>query len=167
MRLFVGLGNPGEKYQNTRHNLGVMVIDKIVTAPKYYFKLKAKITKIDGDIFATLDTYMNTSGPAVKKIMKFFKIQPKNLFVIHDDLDLGVGEWKKQFNRSAAGHKGVQSIIDTLGTQAFNRYRIGIGRPANNVSTEDYVLQPFSPAESVIIDQVIKKIISDFYSVRN
>ena len=166
MKLFVGLGNPDQKYQKTRHNLGAMVIDEIVRADrcvrpsKNYPKLDAKIAKVGNNLYAILNTYMNCSGPSVQKILNFFKIDPKDLYVIHDDLDLAVGEWKEQFDRGPAGHNGVISIIESLGTQKFNRIRIGIGKPINNIPTEDYVLQSFLPNERAIIDNVIKEILN-------
>lgn len=162
MKLYFGLGNPDKKYQNTRHNLGQMVINKIANDKFENFpKLKAKIFRNDDTFFAISTDYMNLSGQTAQKILNYFKIDPKDFFVIHDDLDLGVGEWKAQFDRGPAGHNGVISIIENIGTQAFNRIRIGIGKPQNNIPVEDYVLQSFLPQESVIISDVINKIIID------
>lgn len=187
MKLYFGLGNPDTKYQNTRHNLGQMVINAIVneivgngharSLPKNnkfenFPKLKAKIYKMDVEtrncasllhdtyLFAKSTDYMNLSGETAQKILNYFKIDPKDFYVIHDDLDLGVGEWKAQFDRGAAGHNGVISIIENIGTQAFNRIRIGIGKPQNNIPVEDYVLQSFLPQERDIIDHIIKEIIN-------
>lgn len=168
MKLYFGLGNPDKKYQNTRHNLGQMVINEFVRADRCvrpvhfenFPKLKAKIFR-DGDNFYAISTdYMNLSGVTAHNILNYFKIDPKDLYVIHDDLDLGVGEWKAQFDRGPAGHNGVISIIENIGTQAFNRIRIGIGKPTNNIPVEDYVLQSFSPQERDIIDNIIKEIIN-------
>lgn len=161
MKLYFGLGNPDTKYQNTRHNLGQMIINKI-TENKYenFPKLKAKIFR-DGDKFFAISTdYMNLSGQTAQKILNYFKIDPKDFYVIHDDLDLGVGEWKAQFDRGAAGHNGVISIIENIGTQAFNRIRIGISKPDNNIPVEDYVLQSFLPQERDTIDNITKEIIN-------
>ena len=161
MKLYYGLGNPDTKYQNTRHNLGQMVINKIANNKFENFpKLKAKIFR-DGDNFYAISTdYMNLSGETAQKILNYFKIDLKDFYVIHDDLDLGVGEYKSQFDRGAAGHNGVISIIENIGTQAFNRLRIGIGKPQNNIPVEDYVLQSFLSEERAIIDNVIKEIIN-------
>ena len=145
MKLFIGLGNPGKEYQNTRHNVGHMVIDKI---PKNKSFLKT-------------DTYMNESGIFVQKKVHFYKINLEDLYIIHDDLDLPVREWRLQFDRGAAGHHGVESIINNLGTQAFWRIRIGIGHPENNIPVEDYVLKPFSSDEKVLISQAIDKILKE------
>lgn len=162
MKLFFGLGNPDTKYQNTRHNLGQMVIDKIANNKYENFpKLKAKIFRDGNNFYAISTNYMNLSGQTAQKILNYFKIDPKDFYVIHDDLDLGVGEWKAQFDRGAAGHNGVISIIENIGTQAFNRIRIGIDKPINNIPVEDYVLQSFLPQESVIISDLINKIIID------
>ena len=164
MKLYFGLGNPDTKYQNTRHNLGQMIISKIADGKYENFpKLKAKIFR-DGDKFFAISTdYMNLSGQTAQKILNYFKIDPKDFYVIHDDLDLEVGEWKAQFDRGAAGHNGVISIIENIGTQAFNRIRIGIGKPSNNIPVEDYVLQIFSSQERDIIDKVIKEILITIY----
>jgi PTH1 family peptidyl-tRNA hydrolase len=113
---------------------------------------------------------MNNSGIPLTKITSFYKISPENILVIHDDLDLRVGEYRFQFDRSPAGHNGIKSIVEQLGTQAFWRLRIGIDKPQSSVASgvgdpEDYVLLPFSASQKVIIDQTIDKIhqeISDF-----
>ena len=151
MKLFFGLGNPGKKYAKTRHNIGQMVIAKI--QPQPWFKT------------AIGDTYMNESGFAVQKIVNFYKIPLENLYVIHDDLDLPVGEYRIQFDRGPAGHNGIKSTIEQLGSQAFNRIRVGIGHPRNSITpqmpVEDYVLKPFTSEEKVIIDQTIDKILEE------
>lgn len=171
MKLYFGLGNPDTKYQNTRHNLGQMVINEIVRVDRRvrpsnfenFPKLKAKIFRDGENLYAISTDYMNLSGITAQKILNYFKIDPKDFYVIHDDLDLGVGEWKAQFDRGAAGHNGVISIIENIGTQAFNRIRIGIGKPNNNIPTEDYVLQIFSSQERDIIDKVIKEVLITIY----
>lgn len=147
MKLFIGLGNPGKKYQNTRHNVGHMLAGRLAPAGK-------------DKVFCT-DTYMNESGVFVQKKVHFYKVNLTDLYIIHDDLDLPVGEYRLQFDRGPAGHHGVESIIQHLGTQAFHRIRIGIGRPSGNLPVEDYVLQPFSPDEKVLINQTIDKISKD------
>jgi PTH1 family peptidyl-tRNA hydrolase len=161
MKLYFGLGNPDKKYQNTRHNLGQLVINSIAKNNFQNFpKLKAKIFKDNDNLFAISTDYMNLSGITAQKILNYFKIDPQDLYVIHDDLDLGIGEWKQQFDRGPAGHNGVVSIIQNISTQAFNRLRIGIGKPTNNIPTEDYVLQPFSSEERDIINNIIKEILN-------
>ncbi|MFA6602925.1 MAG: aminoacyl-tRNA hydrolase [Candidatus Shapirobacteria bacterium] len=168
MKLIIGLGNPGAKYEHTRHNVGKNTVFELAKRLNLSFSLKkslgAYIAQIGQGSGATLlaypDSYMNLSGFSIQKLVNFYKIPPANLYVIHDDLDLGVGEWKLQFNRGPAGHHGVESTIEQLGTQEFWRYRIGIGRNPT-IPVESYVLQPFSPTEKEIIYANIDKIISE------
>lgn len=168
MKLFVGLGNPDKKYQNTRHNLGQIFVDNFLRKNnltlKNYPKLSAQMAEFknpDKTLFAITNEYMNNSGISVKKISDYFKINPNDIYIIHDDLDIPIGEYKIQFDRGPAGHNGIKSTIDHLGTQAFNRIRIGIGKPENNIPVEDYVLQPFSKEERLIIDKTINNLISN------
>jgi peptidyl-tRNA hydrolase, PTH1 family len=169
MKLFVGLGNPEKKYENTRHNLGQIIITNFIKKNnlnfKNYSKLSAQIAEkksLDNNknLFTITNEYMNNSGIAVKKIADYFKIQPQDIFIIHDDLDLPIGEYKIQFDRGPAGHNGIKSIIEHLHTQAFNRIRIGIGKPQNNIPVEDYVLQPFSKEDQKIISKIINDLSS-------
>jgi len=172
MKLIVGLGNPGSKYEKTRHNIGFMVIDEIIDNFKFpilNFKsiFNAKISKKQEVILAKPLAFMNNSGQAVKSLIRYWKLEIENLTVIHDDIDLPLGEIKVQQGRSSAGHKGVQSIIDALGTNNFIRVRIGI-RPEENIDTphqnkfgagqtEKFVLQKFTSEEQKIINQTTKK----------
>ena len=146
MILIVGLGNPGSKCKFTRHNVGFRVIDKL--APLI----------LKGVVLAKPKTYMNLSGKAVKSLLKTYTLDPKNLIVIHDDIDLLLGKIRIVKNRGAAGHKGVESIIKELGTRNFIRFRIGIqpkfGKPK---SPEKFVLQKFNKEEEKIVKQVIEK----------
>jgi peptidyl-tRNA hydrolase, PTH1 family len=145
MKLFIGLGNPGKKYQTARHNVGHMVIDRL-PAQKNFLKT---------------DGYMNESGVFVQKQVHFYKTDLSDLYIIHDDLDLPVGEYRLQFDRGPAGHHGVESVIQHLGSRAFWRLRIGIGHPTDQTPVEDYVLRPFTLDEKVLISQTIDKIIQD------
>ena len=104
---------------------------------------------------------MNEAGYSIQRQVHFYKIDLADFYLIHDDLDLPVGEYRIQFDRGPAGHHGVESVIQHLGTQAFNRIRIGIGKPENNVPVEDYVLQKFTTEENKIIDETFDKIISN------
>lgn len=163
MKLFFGLGNPGKEYENTRHNLGQMIIKKYVETHDRASllnksKLQSQLCEIDKNIFAISTEYMNLSGASIQKVAAFYKITPDHIYLIHDDLDLPVGEWKLQFDRGPAGHNGVKSTIENLGTQAFWRIRIGIGHPSEFIPVEDYVLKPFSADEKVLISQTIDKI---------
>ncbi len=162
MKLIVGLGNPGKEYEKTRHNAGFLALDeligqiqdlrfKIQDGFKYEDKFDAEMMggEIKGEkvIFVKPQTFMNNSGEAVKKIADFYKISPSDIIIIHDDLDIPFGEVKVKTGGSSAGHNGVQSVIDHLGTEAFRRVKIGIGRPTEGISADKYVLQPFSGEE--------------------
>ncbi len=174
MKLIVGLGNPDQKYQNTRHNLGQkIIIDYVKSNYNSSFQekrsLSAKIFEIgesgDKKILAIPTNYMNNSGITVQKISQYYKITPSNIYIIHDDLDLSIGDYRIQFDRSSAGHNGIKSIIENLGTQQFHRIRIGISKTTENTSTEDYVLKPFSKPESVIIKSLIPKIFEEISQI--
>lgn len=148
MLLIVGLGNPGKKYERTRHNIGSRIIDELESL------------SLENVVLAKPTTFMNESGRAVKKLISKLKCQMSNLWVIHDDIDLSLGEIKISKNRGSAGHKGVQSIINALGTKNFNRIRIGIcpakGKPA---AVEKFVLQNFTKPEEKILQTVLPQII--------
>jgi PTH1 family peptidyl-tRNA hydrolase len=165
MKLFFGLGNPDTKYQSTRHNVGQMVILKLIKNFKLKIKnspkLLSQIAKDNDTIFAVSTEYMNVSGISVAKVASYFKINPADIYLVHDDLDLGVGDWKIQFDRGPAGHNGVISTIENLGTQAFWRIRIGINHPTDLTPVEDYVLKAFLPEEKVIITETIDKIVTE------
>ncbi len=163
MFLIIGLGNPGEKYQNTRHNIGARVIEKL------------KPLNLVNVILAKPTTFMNNSGKAVKLLTKRHPLNANNLIVIHDDIDLPLGKIKIVKNRGAAGHKGVASIIENLGTKDFIRLRMGIqpktGRPDPDAqrgrgsdqkrrriqNVESFVLKKFNKEEEEIVKEVIEK----------
>lgn len=152
MKLVVGLGNPGERYANTRHNVGFVVLDEIiikyVASPHVNKKLGAIIYSLDKErMLLKPQTFMNRSGGPVANIVRFYKIKPEDLLVVHDDVDLSFGEIKHQFARGSAGHKGVESIINSLGTEEFNRVRVGVGQPQGQMETDAWVLQKFSKEE--------------------
>lgn len=174
MKLIIGLGNPGKQYQNTRHSLGQKIIrDFVQTKLKEIFIIKsnlsAQICEVgqgsDKTIFVIPTEYMNNSGVSVQKIAQYYKISPINIYVIHDDLDLAVGDYKVQFDRGPAGHNGIKSIIENLGTQQFNRIRVGIAKPQNNIPIEDYVLQSFSKEELDIINILTPKIFEEIQNI--
>ncbi len=139
MKLIVGLGNPGEKYENTRHNLGFQAVEhflKDTQSAKHTVwssnkKLKSDIAtlefKSEKVILAKPQTYMNNSGMAVSLLLKYYKIEPEELWVVYDELDLPVGSMKIRFGGAAAGHHGVESVMESIGTDKFWRFRLGIG----------------------------------------
>ena len=145
MKLIVGLGNPGSRYQKTRHNVGQWVIDKIRSPKSKIRNVKLHKTSI----------FMNESGEEVKELVNNYQLSISKLLVVHDDLDLVPGKWKLQFNRSAAGHKGVQSIIEELGTQEFGRLRIGIGKPPVGKTANQFVVEKPSADERELIEKAI------------
>ncbi|OGE80710.1 MAG: aminoacyl-tRNA hydrolase [Candidatus Doudnabacteria bacterium RIFCSPHIGHO2_12_FULL_48_11] len=151
--LIIGLGNPGKQYKNTRHNLGFRVLDLLADGENWQDKHDSKFIKLNDIILAKPQTFMNKSGEAVKEILKYYPAA--EMIVIHDDLDLPFGSIKVQKNISSAGHNGVQSIIDELGTQNFVRVRLGIDMPEarGRIPGDVYVLQNFSGLEEEIIKQ--------------
>ena len=157
MKLVVGLGNPGKKYARNRHNVGLMVLDEIiktyVVSPHINKKFEAILYFLDKNrLLVKPQAFINDSGRAVKKIINFYKIELKDFLVVHDDVDLKFGQIRLQFARGSAGHKGVESVIEELGSVEFNRVRIGIGRPslaAGPMETDDWVLQDFSQTEEI------------------
>jgi PTH1 family peptidyl-tRNA hydrolase len=159
MTIIIGLGNPGEQYKNTRHNVGFMAIDEF--ARKNYFpefslqkKSKALISEKDDVILVKPQTFMNDSGKSVREIIK--NKPTDGLVIVHDDIDLPLGKIKIVKERGSAGHKGVESIIKSIGNEGLIRLRIGIGG-AKGVEALKVVLKNFSEEEQPVIDEVIKK----------
>ncbi|KUK81331.1 MAG: Peptidyl-tRNA hydrolase [Pelotomaculum thermopropionicum] len=164
MKLIVGLGNPGCKYAATRHNVGFMALDRLaadagVEIKKKMFKSLAGRGMIGREnvILAKPQTFMNLSGEAVGLLLGWFKLNPADLIVVYDDLDLPPGNMRVRSGGGSGGHKGMQSIIKVLGTQNFPRIRIGIGRPpVIGFETADYVLSRFSPGEVKKFEEVLE-----------
>ena len=139
MKLLVGLGNPGEKYEHTRHNLGFQVVEKFLkdvssaaqgqweSSEKVKSEISVVTIKHEKVILAKPKTYMNNSGMAVVHLSSFYKVEPQDIWIVYDELDLPVGVLKIRFGGAAAGHHGVESIIEKLGTDQFWRFRLGIG----------------------------------------
>lgn len=153
IRLIVGLGNPGERYEATRHNIGFRVVDALgERAAHLRRKTKWQAEWIEAHIGARRVflmkplTFMNRSGEAVAPAVRYFGIAPEELVVVYDDLDLPLGSLRLRLKGSHGGHNGMRSLIAALGSDAFPRLRIGIGRPAVG-SVADYVLSPFAPEE--------------------
>ena len=161
MKLIVGLGNPGEKHRNTRHNIGFRVVDLLVQERGLSWKtnkrLQAEIAKGDNFVLAKPLTFMNNSGMAVKKLIGNWKLEIGNLYLVHDDLDLPVGEIKIVKNRGAAGHHGVESVIEHLKSKDFNRIRLGIGLSRGD--PVDFVLNKFEREERVEVNKMVEKTI--------
>lgn len=162
-KLIVGLGNPGARYAKTRHNVGFMAVDEL--AARYGLSFTRTEQRaltahgvIEGQrvILAKPQTWMNDSGQAVAPLARFYKIPPEALLVISDHLDLEFGKVRYRFNSSSGGQRGLQSIIQHLGTQAFGQLRLGIGRPPGQMDPAAYVLQPFSEEQEPIVWEMIR-----------
>lgn len=149
MKLIVGLGNPGEGYENNRHNSGYRLVQRLWET--------GRSSLIPSH---TTDTYMNDSGRAVKKLVDRYSLDLKDLYVAHDDLDLPLGTYKIQFGVGPKIHNGVSSVEEALGTKDFWRIRIGIDNrePDNRIPGEQYVLEDFTDEERIILDSVIKEV---------
>ena len=167
MKLIVGLGNPGEKYERTKHNLGFVVLDALLqelepvekTNWKKDQKSNSLIAKIGDLILVKPQTMMNASGFAVSALAHFYRIKSEDIWVFHDDVDILLGRIKIRQAGGTAGHHGVNSIIKHLGTDNFVRFRLGIGHPGRGVDAqvEKYVLREFDVIEASEVKQVVKK----------
>ncbi|MEJ6950621.1 aminoacyl-tRNA hydrolase [Natronospora cellulosivora (SeqCode)] len=167
MYLIVGLGNPGRKYSQTRHNVGFMAISKLSEAYKIKStsnKFKAVIAqgRLNGEkvILAEPLTYMNNSGEAVKLIVDYYNIPISNVIIIYDDMDLPLGKIRLKTKGSDGGHKGLRSIISCLNSRDVPRIRIGIDSPPANFAVPDYVLSRFNKEEQEIIDDSLVELIN-------
>ena len=172
MKLIVGLGNPGRGYARNRHNIGFMCLGDFARKQGIRFdrkrgKARTGIGEVAGEgvILARPQTFMNLSGESVSRLVSGFDIALDDLLVVHDDLDLSLGKIRLRRGGSSGGHKGVDSIISSLGSQDFPRLRVGIGRPASSENhTESgegiisYVLSDFTPVEKQIVTQVIPRV---------
>lgn len=170
MKLIVGLGNPGKEYDGTRHNFGFSVLDKLAVKHDGTFALNKKFHAeicelfLDGEklILAKPQTFMNKSGEAVREIVSFYNISNDRIWIIYDDIDLDLGSIRIRKNGSSAGHKGVQSIIDNIGTEDFVRFRLGIkSKECDFLSTEEVVLQRFSKEEEPLVAEATKKALDE------
>lgn len=162
MKLIVGLGNPGLAYSGSRHNIGFAIVKSLASSLKVSFKRDNAVLASVGSgklgaqilILALPQTFMNLSGVSVGALLKKFKAKPEDLLVVCDDLDLDLGRMKICQKGSSGGHRGLNSIIGQLGSQNFNRLRIGIGRPRKNQDAAGHVLSGFSPKEKIIVQEV-------------
>lgn len=175
MKLIVGLGNPGEKYEHTRHNFGFWAVDQLLkdttSADKSVWsnsdKVKSEIAKLDDvAILAKPVTYMNNSGMAVSLLASYYKINPEDIWIVYDELDLPVGSMKIRFGGAAAGHHGVESILEKLGTDKFWRFRLGIGTSHDKDhaigrqkqhDVDGYVLGSFKSGDQGKVKDLIKR----------
>ena len=172
MKLIVGLGNIGEEYENTRHNMGFMLVDRYLEYKNIPLKFKEKLnamyveTTINNEkvIFIKPTTYMNNSGMAVRAFLDFYKLDVQDILVISDDLDLDLGKFRLRRNGSSGGHNGLKSIISHLNSDDFKRLRIGISNDKDDVI--NYVLSKFSKKELNEIDTMydtLVKVLDDYF----
>jgi len=156
MKIIVGLGNPGKKYEHTRHNIGWLALDyflknqDISSEQNKFGAIIKEVRRSDDKIlFVYPQEFMNNSGKAVREIMAFYKLAPKDVFVVHDEVDLPLGVLRVSENSSSAGHNGIKSIFEELGTQEIRRLRIGVETRVDKAvpPTDAFVLQEFPPEE--------------------
>jgi len=157
--LIVGLGNPGREYAATRHNVGFQIVTRLAERHGLSFSRMQNQALIStgriGDVRVVLakpQTWMNESGKAVAPLVRFYKVELVHLLVVYDDLDIPLGMIRLRSGGGSGGHRGMRSVIERLGTQDFPRLRVGIGRPPGRMDPVDYVLQPFSRDEELLMD---------------
>lgn len=162
--LIVGLGNPGRQYKNNRHNVGFMVLDRFAARFNESFtrmEANSLVLKFNDEgiryTLAKPQTYMNNSGGAVSSLVRFYKINLENLLVVYDDVDLPPDVIRLRPGGGSGGHKGMQSIIQQLGTQDFPRMRIGVGRPPGRKGAAGYVLKDFSAEEVEFLPNILDR----------
>jgi len=164
VKLVVGLGNPGKKYERTRHNVGFLIIDQVARLNEIRVSSR-RCNALVGEwsshgediIFAKPQLYMNRSGDSVRALMRWLHVTPEDVVVVHDDLDLPFGRIRIRAKGSAGGHRGVASVMESLAGAPFCRLRVGIGRPPTGMDAADYVLEPFSPQEASELDDVVSR----------
>ncbi|MFN3814070.1 MAG: aminoacyl-tRNA hydrolase [Aquificaceae bacterium] len=164
IKLLVGLGNPGKKYEKTRHNVGFMVVDEILR--KYKVKdhqeaclshvYRAKVSNREV-ILAKPQTYMNNSGLAVVNLLEEYNLEPEEILIVYDDIDMPLGKMRLRLSGSSGGHNGLESIIREIKTENFPRLKVGIGRPKDRNRVVDYVLSPFEREEEGLLHRVIDR----------
>ena len=154
MKLIIGLGNPGSKYAQTKHNIGFITLDEIAYQKGWVFN-RSKFDSVYAEgmigsekvLLIKPQTYMNDSGRSIRPWMDFYNLTEEDIVVIYDDMDLPVGKIRLRQKGSAGGHNGIKSLISHLGTQNFNRLRIGVGRPYEKQSVVSHVLSPFHKSD--------------------
>lgn len=167
MKCFIGLGNPGKKYESTRHNIGFMAIDAFafkwnISMTGQKFKSVIGEGNVNGQkvLLVKPQTFMNLSGEAVRAVMDFYKLGLDEIIILYDDLDIPVGRMKLRYKGGSGGHNGIKSIIQHIGTEQFNRMRIGISRPVPGFDIADYVLSSFKREEIAALEELLSRISS-------
>lgn len=165
--MIVGLGNPGSKYEKTKHNIGFMAVDRLAQKHQVSFKENSFNAHV-GDFFLNGEkiylvkpqTFMNESGKAVVPLMSYFGMYPDELLVIYDDLDLEVGKIRLRQKGGAGGHNGIKSIVSHLNDNVFDRIKIGIGRPKGKMSVVNHVLSPFDADDLPLIERALDQAVA-------
>lgn len=166
MKLIVGLGNPGKKYEHSRHNFGFMLLDRLAADQGFSFENHAKFQGQLAEVrdrthqkifYLKPQTYMNLSGQAVGPLCQFYKLEPEDILVVFDDVDMPLGKVRFARQGRSGGHNGIRSIIETLGTQEFPRLKLGVGRPqVVQKEVSDHVLEKFSKEEFKQVTDILK-----------
>ena len=165
MRVIVGLGNPGSRYAGTRHNIGQRIVAQAAAQWSIPLTLTGLAVRGGGEVhgnpvvLALPVTYMNVSGEAVEELVQAYDVQPQDLLVVHDDMDLPVGRLRLRPSGGTGGHNGLRSIMMTLDTDEFARLKIGVGRPESGVDPAEYVLASFFPEEQEALNPVLTQAI--------
>ena len=163
MKIVVGLGNPGNQYKDTRHNIGFLVVDELArrwNTPSWKRRYDAEVSEhraIGPVLLVKPQTFMNLSGNSVREAAKFYKTPSTDIVVIHDDLDLPAGRLRIRERGGSGGHRGIESMLSQLGADDFVRVRFGVGRPPEGWESADYVLGRFAPDEQALIKEAIDK----------
>ena len=161
MKMVVGLGNPGERYRDTRHNIGFLVLEELARrwrTPAWRNRYQAEVAEYRSEgtvLLVKPQTFMNLSGVSIREASRFYKILPAEIIVVHDDLDLPSGRLRIRERGGAGGHRGIESTIEQLGTDEFVRVKFGIGRPPVGWESADYVLGRFAEEERQLIQDAI------------
>ncbi|MDR0956780.1 MAG: aminoacyl-tRNA hydrolase [Endomicrobium sp.] len=172
IKLFVGLGNPGPKYENTRHNFGFIVLDEIAAANHLEFKIWSNVARVSFyELFNNKVwllkpvTFMNFSGKVVAFFARYYKINIEEIFIFYDDFSIPIGKYKIKMSGSAGGHNGVDSIIKYLYSKDFPRMKLGIGPLPKFVQMKDFVLSKFLPVDEEKVERVKKKAVDVFEKI--
>jgi len=164
MKLIIGLGNPGSKYEKTRHNIGFMVLDAIASELSTSFSSKSDLhaevaeLNLDGDklILAKPTTFMNKSGDALQALSTKYKVESDNIWIVFDDATLDLGTLRIRQEGSAGGHNGVKSIIDAIESETFWRFKVGVDSPTENIPLEDWVLSKFGSDQIELLERMVE-----------
>jgi peptidyl-tRNA hydrolase, PTH1 family len=172
MKLIVGLGNPGRSYEETRHNVGFRVLDELARAAgialastRFHGDFGQGVLQGEKTALLKPQTFMNLSGDAVAPAARFYKVGPEDLIVVHDELDLPLGRLQLKKGGGTGGHRGLESIVERLGSEDFIRVRVGIGKPENKERTVGYVLGGFTQEEALLLEEVAARAIAAIASI--